>query len=665
MKFIDPWILWLSLPLTLAAAAALIISELRKKRQLKLLFGSNADWKSVSQLSPVKRWIKHILLIAALPVLAAAAARPYIRMEKQVTQTAYREITVLFDVSKSMRATDLPPSRMEQAKYLLREIVKAFPQDRFALIPFAGNAIVSCPMTLDHHTFDLAVNELSPESVPLGGTDMEAALNSALKSFPPLSPGSRVIILLTDGDELSGSTAAALEKLQQEKIPVIAVGFGSPESAAPVPGDDGKLMRASDGSIAVSRLNEAHLQQIAQATGGYYVRSTVNDTGFAGIKDFLDENIARQHGEEAIGENPDDLFPYFIAAGMVLLFLSAAISDRRSNFPRTAAALLLLIFCCGADNSSNAYRETFQQAYQWQKAGDARAIQLYGTLINDPSAPALLRSRAMQNLALIYQLDGQKRVAAAQNALASENLPQAEKELKSAVKLFNDSKEAYAGAFKLADDPAFDHSRIKNFNTLLKERQSAGELLKKIAELKKLQEKTQQQTQNAQKQNQQDKQQGQNQQNGENNQNSGGQGAKQSAADSRDAAQSAGELADLAGQMKQQKLADAAKAAQKDLQEAEKLAQQGKLDEAQDKLDDAAEKLQSASRGDRAEEPANDAPEREPISAASPVPGKEEKKEAQAGAVQVIELLNDESAEFRKAYQRRQHRYIRRVKKDW
>ncbi len=664
MKFVDPWIFWLSLPLTLAALTALIITEVRKRRQLKQLFGGNTDWKNVSQLSPVKRWIKYILLIAALPLLGAAAARPYIRTKENSFTTEYREITVLFDVSKSMRATDLPPSRMEQAKYLLREITAAFPSDRFALIAFAGNARMTCPMTADHYTFDLAVNELSPESVPFGGTDLGAALESAEKSFPETSAGNRVVILLTDGDELSGDTAAALEKLREEKIPLIAIGFGSPEIAAPVPGDDGTFMRTADGKTASSKLNEKLLQEIAASTGGCYIRSTIGDTGFNEVKKFLDQKIKQHSDEEIFQEEPDDLFPYFAGAGAVLLFLSLAISCRKGNFFSRTAMIMTILFCCGADEKNSDHYTVFRNAHRMQTAGDKQSVEIYNGLIDDPEVPTLLRARAMHNLAVITQKQGREEITAADTALTKEDLAGAESALKQALAAFSGSKEQYMNSFKLAADKDFDRSRVKNFNALLHDVKKAEKLLKKIDELKKAQETARQQTKEAQQQNQQNQQNGnskQNQQNGS----SGQSESDNSAEKSRQAADAAEKLAENAEDLNQKKMAENARSAMRDLREAEKLAKEGKNAMAQKKLDEAAEKLQNMAEIHQTQEKKDetDGKGSEKVSVASPAEkNKDENKES---ARKVIELLNEESDTLRNAIYRNQNRYYRQVKEDW
>ncbi|UKI30942.1 MAG: VWA domain-containing protein [Lentisphaeria bacterium] len=115
--------------------------------------------------------------------LVAAAARPFWDSQLVPYEPHGRDLMVLFDVSKSMRATDIAPSRLEHAKFLLRQLVEADPGDRFGLVAFAGTAYLACPLTSDQLAFNQYIDELSTDTVPLGGTNLELALNTAMTAF--------------------------------------------------------------------------------------------------------------------------------------------------------------------------------------------------------------------------------------------------------------------------------------------------------------------------------------------------------------------------------------------------------------------------------------------------------------------------------------------------
>ena len=165
MKFVNPWILISAVPVLIIASAFYIAAE-RGKLQLLAKIPGGASGEN-SSLSRAKRRWKFILLLCGMVLLLIAGARPYIHVIQLPAQERSRDILVLFDVSKSMLATDLPPDRMAQAKFFLRDIIKSFPSDRFGIVPFAGNAFLSCPLTSDHHALMTAVNELDISAVPV------------------------------------------------------------------------------------------------------------------------------------------------------------------------------------------------------------------------------------------------------------------------------------------------------------------------------------------------------------------------------------------------------------------------------------------------------------------------------------------------------------------
>ena len=212
MKFVNPWLLLL-IPAVIILAAILIFSmEKRKKSLLAQICGN----REVTTLSRRKRLIKYVMMILGIVILLFAAARPYFRIEMNTTENSSRDVLVLFDVSKSMRAADLPPNRMAQAKYLLREIFRAFPGDRFGIVPFAGKAFLSSPLTADHQALLTAVDDLDTGSVPVGGTNLSAALETAKRAFAGSEGDHRAIILLTDGDQLDGDALKSAAELKKE-----------------------------------------------------------------------------------------------------------------------------------------------------------------------------------------------------------------------------------------------------------------------------------------------------------------------------------------------------------------------------------------------------------------------------------------------------------------
>lgn len=692
MKFVEPFFLLL-IPVAAFAAALLFIHAAgRKKTLMRQILGDRASDPGAVHLAAKWRKWKHILISTAMLLLLLAASRPYVNTVSRDVESSGSDILILFDVSKSMRATDLPPSRMEQAKYLMREVVKAFPQDRFGVIPFAGSAFLSCPLTSDHTALAEAAEDLSTDSVPLGGTNIESALKCADRAFAGADSDHRAVLLFTDGDELSGNVAAAAENFRKRRIPVAIAGFGDPAVAAPVPDGKGGVMRSSDGKAAGSRLNEASLQRLAADTGGVYVRSTAEDTGSGVIIGFL-RRLAEKRYSGQTHREVDDLFPWFILAAVAVLTAAALLPERFRN--KTVLLLLLLasgVTLCGAEEKLLALPddpyELYAQGRKQQLAGDKSAAQYYEKAVQLPGSTENIRSSSLHNLGVMNHHDGREMLNKARVMLDSQQLDEAGKSVDAAEKIFHGADELYTRAMDSAGvpDPSND-SAGSNFRQLLLDRKQAQELKKAIEKLKQQQQQARQQTQQAEQQNQ--KQQQQQQQNSDGKQQSGKQPQQQNQQtepqnqqpqqQTRQAEQAAKELAEQARQLKQDKMEESAREAQKKLSEARKLQEQGKFDEAQKKLADAAEKLgreeQPAPQSGKEERSgkdkrSGDASEKEDNKSdntpqeRSGDAEKEKKSEKERANERKLELLDDESKALREAVRRRNMRRAP-VEKDW
>ena len=155
----------------------------RRNGLLKRFLGKRADDPSYTSASKTRRFWRAVLLAGALILLFAAAARPSWGVSIQPYAGQGRDIMVVFDTSRSMLAQDVRPSRLEHAKWLVRELVKMNPGDRFGLIAFAGQAFLECPLTIDKTSFLASLDDLNTDTIPVGGTNIEQALSTAIHGF--------------------------------------------------------------------------------------------------------------------------------------------------------------------------------------------------------------------------------------------------------------------------------------------------------------------------------------------------------------------------------------------------------------------------------------------------------------------------------------------------
>ena len=233
---------------------------------------------------------------------------------------------IALDVSNSMLAEDYSPNRLERAKLAISRLVDKLRDDRIGLIVFAGNSFVQLPITTDYVSAKMFLRSISNESVPVQGTAMGEAINTAIRSFSAQSEKSRAIIVITDGENHEDDPVAAAKMAADNGIRVFTIGVGSPEGK-PIP-MDGDLLRDKNGDIVVTRLDEAVLQEVASAGNGLYVRAGNSEFGLNPIID----NIRKMEDEQyssIVFEEYDEQFMYFLGIALFFFVLEMLIGDRR------------------------------------------------------------------------------------------------------------------------------------------------------------------------------------------------------------------------------------------------------------------------------------------------------------------------------------------------
>ena len=276
--FANPEWLWLLLAVV---AIPVIYLMLRLYRRSKIKrFGNVVTLQSLMpNYNGVRGWIKIALFSLAIGFLALALARPQTGSKLRTTEVEGREVVLVVDVSNSMLAEDVTPSRIERTRYAISRLVERMKEDRLGIVAFAEEAEVLLPITGDYKMAEAMVKRLSPSLIAHQGTDIGEALEVALLSFTESTKESksRVVILITDGEEHNQRTEAAIESAVAQGVMVCAIGIGTPEGT-PLK-IDGQLIEDEDGKMVVTKLGEPLLQHIAEATGGIYIRSRNENFG--------------------------------------------------------------------------------------------------------------------------------------------------------------------------------------------------------------------------------------------------------------------------------------------------------------------------------------------------------------------------------------------------
>ena len=289
MTFARTWLLSLLWAIPLLVLV-LIVSARRKARAMQAL----ADPELLERLAgrPSKgRWLlKSVFLTAAFGLMLFSVAGPRWGSRYEEVRRKGVDIVIAMDVSPSMRVADVQPDRLERARREIIDLLRVVQGDRVGLVAFSGAAFVLCPLTLDYGALQMFLGELEPGLVPVSGTDLGAAIETALSSFDDKSETDRVILLITDGEDNEGRSREAAKTAADRGAKIFVFGIGDP-SGGPIPAEDGKggFKKDESGNLILSRLDEEGLRKMAALTGGTYVRSITGDLDldalyFSGIK---------------------------------------------------------------------------------------------------------------------------------------------------------------------------------------------------------------------------------------------------------------------------------------------------------------------------------------------------------------------------------------------
>lgn len=328
-----------------------------RRRVLSRLVAPSVQERVLPGWSVRRFWLKNALLLAAMVLLVVAAANPRRGVRQQVAEQRSADVFLVFDISQSMLAQDVPPSRLERAKIFARQLVRALTGERTGLVFFAGSAYAAMPLTTDYEAADMLLRALTPDLISTQGSNIGAALLTAAERFDPNPGAGRAIVLISDGEDHEGAVPKALNKLRDAGIIVFCAAIGSAEGA-PIPLSDGEYKRDAEGQIVHTRANDALLLQIAKATRGEHYRVEQGEAAIRAIRREIGQ-LERRAVQARSFEEFESYYPWFALPAFLLLTLYAALSWR----VRKAAllALIMSLFCLPL---------SAQSARDWMRQGD-------------------------------------------------------------------------------------------------------------------------------------------------------------------------------------------------------------------------------------------------------------------------------------------------------
>lgn len=274
MEWQHPEFLYLILPVG-AAWLGLSLYSRRRRRRAAEAFVAQTMWSRILPADSRGRfWVKLLLREAALVMGLVALAGPRFGTQFEEVIPRGSDLYVLIDVSRSMLAEDVPPSRLGRAKADVAALVNRLQGERVGLIAFAGQAVVKCPLTVDYDAFRRSLDELDPESAPRGGTAIGDAIRKALEVFHARAERDQAILLITDGDDQQSYPLEAAAVAAERHVTIFTVGLGDADQGARIPqraGADSKSYIEYQGQQVWSKLDGSLLKEIALKTSGVYV----------------------------------------------------------------------------------------------------------------------------------------------------------------------------------------------------------------------------------------------------------------------------------------------------------------------------------------------------------------------------------------------------------
>ena len=276
------------------------------------------------------RLLRFVLWFSGLTLIIFALARPQWGSDIEIVEQRGVQVMVALDVSRSMLAQDMKPTRLGRAKLEISDMISQLDGDEVGIVLFSGASFIQFPLTSDYATARTYLNHASPDAISRQGTVIAEAIETAMTGFSNQRAGQKIIVIMTDGENHEGDPITAAREAAAEEVVIYTVGFGSPEGEeVSVYDEQGNIIgirQDAEGRAIISRLDEAALQHIAENGGGQYFRAA--DRGaIAGLVDqiqsFQDQSLQSEFNQRKV-----ERFQIFLLAGLLSLVLAEALTDR-------------------------------------------------------------------------------------------------------------------------------------------------------------------------------------------------------------------------------------------------------------------------------------------------------------------------------------------------
>lgn len=382
MTFGAPEWLWALLLIPLLVAL-FMRAEHRGFQRLQQFVSARLLPQLAGTVNRPRRIIRFALQLLGLGLATVSLAQPRWGYTFEDVTRKGLDLLIAVDTSRSMLSNDVQPNRLERVKLAIQDLINELQGDRVGLIAFAGRAFLQAPLTIDYDAVIEAVNDLDTKTIPEGGTNISSAITLATQSFGKSAMGNRALIIFTDGEELSGDAEKTAKAAAADAgVRIFTIGVGTPQgSLIPITDDNGETSFVKDslGQVVKSKLDDKRLQEIAEATKGFYLHL---ENGPRTMQQVQNEGLAKMQAAEMdvrLSRRPIERYEWPLGASLLALALSMLISERGRVRQRVyvaapaktaaaAAALLVLLYSSAHATAPglDAYQQgKFEDAYRY------------------------------------------------------------------------------------------------------------------------------------------------------------------------------------------------------------------------------------------------------------------------------------------------------------
>jgi len=308
--------------------------RIRKKRSLKKFGEASMITRLMPDVSGAKAWTKFIVLMLAFAFLVVGAADLQIGSKLEEVKREGVDVMIALDVSNSMNAEDIRPSRIERSKQAISKLIDNLQNDRIGIIVFAGKAFVQLPLTSDFGAAKLFLSSIDTDIISSQGTAIGSAIDLSMHSLDTKDKKHKVLVIITDGENHEDDAIEAAKAARKDGIIIHTIGMGSPQGAPiPIYRNNARVgfLKDNEDKVVITKLDESGLRQISKAGDGIFVRASNGDDGLKSILHEITRMEKKNYGSKVFTDY-EDRFQYFLGIALLLLVIELLISERKSKW---------------------------------------------------------------------------------------------------------------------------------------------------------------------------------------------------------------------------------------------------------------------------------------------------------------------------------------------